>query len=348
MNILINRTDAIGDTILTMPLAQLFKESIPNCSVYFLVHPRVTDLFINQTWIDGVWTWDKKLPLISRLKKLKEDLKNNKINYYVYVGGDHWPSFLSFCLRVAWRGGIKSRLPSFLWLNHGVRQRRSEALFHETEYNFTLISELLKKQQINLESLRPIQLTAEEKFQGNNFLTQFLKSSFKNIVIIHPGMTGHTLNWPIENYAQLILDLAKSLLKDDFILLSFTPSDEVLYINPLRAILAQHQEILKYKVIFFDGSQMGLRHSLKVFSQAKLFIGPSTGTVHMASCLGVTTIALYSPIRVQSAKRWAPLNHNSESVIFAPSPVVDDAQRSIMKQISVFEVLERAKNILGY
>ncbi len=45
---------------------------------------------------------------------------------------------------------------------------------------------------------------------------------------------------------------------------------------------------------------------MNLISNASLFIGPSTGPTHIANALGIHTISIYSPIKVQSALRWSP------------------------------------------
>ena len=43
-----------------------------------------------------------------------------------------------------------------------------------------------------------------------------------------------------------------------------------------------------------------------VLSKTALFIGPSTGPMHIAAAMGTKVFAIFSPIKVQSAARWAP------------------------------------------
>ena len=47
-----------------------------------------------------------------------------------------------------------------------------------------------------------------------------------------------------------------------------------------------------------------------VIKKAEIFIGPSTGPTHIANDLGVKMVGIYSPIKVQSAGRWGPINRD--------------------------------------
>jgi ADP-heptose:LPS heptosyltransferase len=49
-----------------------------------------------------------------------------------------------------------------------------------------------------------------------------------------------------------------------------------------------------------------LREFLGVLAAGDLLIGPSTGPLHMAAALGVTTVGLFPPVATMSARRWGP------------------------------------------
>ena len=53
-NILIVRTDRIGDLVLTLPLAGLIKKQYPNCKVIFLVREYTKNIVSNHPFIDDV------------------------------------------------------------------------------------------------------------------------------------------------------------------------------------------------------------------------------------------------------------------------------------------------------
>ena len=51
----------------------------------------------------------------------------------------------------------------------------------------------------------------------------------------------------------------------------------------------------------------GAKHDWElVIGMADAFVGPSTGPMHAAAALGVRTVAIFSPVRVQSPARWGP------------------------------------------
>ena len=53
-NILIVRTDRIGDVVLSLPLIDIIKQSFPKCRISFLVRNYTADLVENYTGVDEV------------------------------------------------------------------------------------------------------------------------------------------------------------------------------------------------------------------------------------------------------------------------------------------------------
>ena len=314
MRILINRTDAIGDTILTLPMAAMIKSVYPESEIAFVISPMSKDLFENHPHVDEFFVFKKK-GLIGNLRQIFKIYKKFSPSFYFYVGGTHLFSMVAFLKRVSFRGGIKSRLPSFLFLNKGVRQKRSYVEMHESEYNLNLLKPMgLNYFYQDLEKYTPsVTLKEDEKEKSFKDFVQELKKTNKNfdekqnLIFIHPGMNGHTLNWPTRNYGRLVTSLDRKMGSKNFYVISHTPSDEE-YVRVVRDELENEfkKSDLYNRVYFFNGAEKGLRHYMGVLSHADVFIGPSTGTTQLANILDVYTVAIFSPIRVQSALRWKP------------------------------------------
>ena len=84
-NILIVRTDRIGDLILTLPLAGLIKKQYPNCKVSFLVRDYTKNIVSNHPFIDEVIVLketDGNAPLFENVSMLKQKNFDNCIVVY--------------------------------------------------------------------------------------------------------------------------------------------------------------------------------------------------------------------------------------------------------------------------
>jgi heptosyltransferase-3 len=327
LNVVINRTDAIGDTILTLPMGKFIKDKFPGAKVAFIVSPLCKDLFIDHPYIDECWVFDKSQSLYKNNKYLKEKFESFKADTFFHVGGSHLPAMVAWKQGVPFRGGLKSKWQSFVFLNKAVRQSRSLVSMHETDYNLNLLSPLGVIYKSIERSQFPPLLSIGQKEKEEAIAIFKSEKELKapkggsEILVIHPGMTGHTLNWASRNYARLISRVEKEMPNRYTFVISHTPSDEK-FLTGLREQLArQDYSFLKEKIVFFDGSQKGLRNYISFLSSANLFIGPSTGTTHIANTLGLKMICLYSPIKVQSAYRWGPFNRNERTKVIVPDVV---------------------------
>lgn len=343
--IVINRTDAIGDTVLTLPMADRLKQVYPTAKIIFLTSPRAQDLFYNHPYVDEVVVIDPQASFLKKVRKLLAFFKRTKPDVFFHVGGITLPCLIALFCRVPFRGGIKSRLPTFLSLKDGMRQSRSIVPISETDHNLELLAPLLGDISPFEGAPAPhLTLSEQERQEAHQQFSEWVVAEGhdpkREWIFIHPGMSGHTLNWASRNYARLILRLMKYHPKRFLFIISHTPSDEP-YLAPLRDHLAKTaSEQVGESVLFFNGATKGLRFTMNVMSFARLFVGPSTGTTHLASCLGVATVGIYSPIRAQSAVRWGPF-YRERSRVVVPDVVCGEVTRCALERCPYYECMAK-------
>lgn len=324
MKIIINRSDAIGDTLLTTPMAQKIKEYFPHAHITFIISPRIGDLLKNHPYIDDTWVLNDEINLYQKFKEYRP-------THYFYVGGSYKPGLLALITGVPFRGGLKSRWPSFLLLNHGVRQKRSKVEMHEVEYNLELLSPLgIPKGPVDRKKYRPVLKLTEEEIE-NALIKMGLKD--KKYIVVHPGMSGHTLNWPSDKYARLIEQIDETYPGKFTFVVSFTPTDGP-YLKGLKDCALD--------LLFLDGAKLGLRNYMGILKNASIFIGPSTGPTHMANALGVKLVGIYSPIKVQSALRWAPYDVDETMTrVATPNVTCGETIKCAREACPYFECMEK-------
>jgi len=347
LRVIINRTDAIGDTLLTLPMAKFIKENYTDAKVAFIVSPKCLDLFNNHPYVDECWVLDHKLSYFKKMSFLKNKYEEFKADAYFHVGGSHLPSYCAWKKGIKFRGGLKSKWQSFVFLNKAVRQSRSLVSMHESDYNLNLLGPLgISYKSDKRERYAPkINITVEQKEAAFHHLKEDLYKGGvelkEKLVVIHPGMMGHTLNWSSRNYARLISRIEKEKPDLCTYLISFTPGDEK-FLTGLRDQLARDDyKFLEHKVHFFNGLIRGLSDYMAVLSRADLFIGPSTGTTHIANTLGIKLIGLYSPIKVQSALRWGPFDRNEKTKIIVPDVVCGEQFECSGRTCPYFECMAK-------
>ncbi len=316
MRVIIGRTDAIGDLLLTLPLAKLIKEHHPHAKVGVLVGPRCRHLMPLIDGLDAHWVFDPRQNAFSKWRHLAHVFAHFAPDTYLYAGGSHWPSFYAWFARLPTRAGLLSRWPSFLFLNRGVRQSRGDGELHEGQCNLDLLAPLGIRPRFAAQHYRTVfhlndgeKRTVEQRFrrgQGNDT---------RPLIFIHPGMGGSALNWPSSHYGRLIERLAQLYPGRYLYTISHTDSDAP-YLVELRHYLKKTSLRPERDFYFYNGGQAGLRHFVHLLSHAQLLIAPSTGPTHLANSLGVKQVALYSPLAGQ--KRWTPLRRDGQVAVLTP------------------------------
>ena len=168
MRVLINRSDAIGDSILTSTMAQMIKDKYPEAKVTFIIAAKSADVFKNHPYIYQVKIYHRQARFYLKIREILRIFSEVKPTHYFYVGGGYLPNFVSWLLRIPFRGGLKSRWHTYLFLNKGTRQKRSMVTMHEMEYNLNLLAPMgidYNYQDKNIYSPE-ISITQDEKDAG--------------------------------------------------------------------------------------------------------------------------------------------------------------------------------------
>lgn len=343
MKILINRTDAIGDTILTTPVAKVLKEKFPDCHITFLVVSKSSSLLLDHPYIDDVKIYNRSTPFYSKIAQIISIFSEVKPTHYFFIGGGYLPNFIAWLMRVKFRGGLISRWHTFIFLNKGIRQKRSMVSMHEIEYNINLLSPLGVKYHYSelgnyVPTISVLKNSSENLEIFNKDLIKHNLDTNKKLIFIHPGMTGHTLNWSSRNYGRFIVKMEQKFPGMFNYIISHTPSDERFLLG-LKDLLSEEKN-KNLPVYFFNGQELGLSFYMSILSSAKLFLGPSTGTTHIATALNVPVIGIYSPIKVQSTKRWGPVGHESSRLKIAyPDVICGEVYKCALKSCPYYECM---------
>lgn len=311
-NLLIVRTDRIGDVVLTLPLAEVIKKHFPDCKVTFLVRDYTRSLVENHPFIDKV--------LILQELNGKIPIRNNKINISrekfdscVVVYPTFTLALIIYLSRIKNIIGTGYRWYSFLF-NHKVFQHRKYAEMHELEFNLKLleifgIQEKVERGKVNFN------LNVRENKKINEYIDQNLNKS-KSIIIIHPGSGGSAVDLPIENFIELIQMLDKR--NDVEIIITGSEAEKKLC-NMLVVSERIHNLAGKYN----------LSELTDLINKADLFISNSTGPIHIAAAFGKNIIGFYPNLLQCSAKRWGP--YSEKSVVFTPKNECSDCRREQCK-----------------
>jgi heptosyltransferase-3 len=294
MKILVSRTDRIGDVVLSLPVVETLKKSFPNSETYFLSSESTRPLIENQPYIDRVITLNG-----ATLTGDISFLKNEELDIAVVLFPTFLISLKLFLAHIPIRIGTGFRWYSFLF-NRKIFEHRRFSEKHEMEYNLNLIKKIGVKKNVKKPNLY---IDNKVKKRAKSIL-QNAGVDTNNFIVVHPGSGGSSLTYPEKNYKILLKLLTQKF--DFYIVLTGTRNEY----SKVEHIISG----LNKKIVNLSG-KTDLKELAAVISLARLFIGSSTGPMHIASGVDTKVVAFFPPSRVNRKTRWGPL---SDSLIFEP------------------------------
>jgi len=332
-NILMVRTDRIGDVVLTTPAVHALKKAFPQSRISLLVAPLTQDLVCGNPNIDEVLLDDRKnehkglfgfIRLVQLIKSKKFDLA---INFHTKKR----TNLLCFLARIPHRLGYKNEKLGFL-LNMKVFDDRPQGNKHEARYCL----DVLKALDIYEEECKvfvPLQDEAEkwaEEFFHENRLDRA-----QLIIAVHPGASCPTKRWPLERFSELI-----NILNDKY-------ACDIVLIGG-KDNLKNAEEIIEnldVPVIDLTG-QTSVGQLASLFKRCHLLVSNDSGPVHIADGVGIPVVSIFTRNQPGiNPERWKPLGENSQCVAPAPFKSISFKKGEVedpeyLNKIEVKDVLE--------
>ena len=298
--ILISRTDAIGDVILTLPLAGILKEYYPESKIYFLGKTYTKDVIKLSKHVDEFINWSELeiLTINEQIDKLKQFNLDSII--HIFPNRD--------IAKLAKKLGIKTRIGTshrpYHWINCNklINFSRKKSDLHEAQLNTKLLKPLGIERDFQLDELVGYYGFRQATPLDSKFVELIDSSRFN--LILHPKSKGSAREWGLDNFKKLI----EILPKDEFkIFLSGTEEDGKLFRDELLG--AEH-------VVDISG-KMNLQEFISFINSADGLIAASTGPLHIAAALGKIALGIYPPIRPMHPGRWKPLGTKADYLVQA-------------------------------
>jgi heptosyltransferase-2 len=335
-NILIVRTDRIGDVVLSLPMAELVKKKYPECKVAYFIRNYTSSLIDGNPFIDEVIIAEEsegKILLVKNLKKIK--LKN--FDSCIVVNPTLNISLMMFLAGIKNRIGTGYRWYSFLF-NRKVYEHRKYAQKHELEYNVNLLGKIGIDNDGFLKEI-DFHLKIDEKSSAkvNSILSEKGFSSANKIVIVHPGSGGSSVDLPKEK----LIELTRLISKIKNVTIVITGSKNEVELS---------KEFEVGETVVNLAGQLDLSLLKALIKKANIFISNSTGPMHIAAALGVHVIGFFPKILSCSQKRWGP--YTKKRTIFIPTIDCSNCNREqcekldCMNSIDIGRVFDETKTVL--
>ncbi len=283
----------------------------PGLKIFFIASARNAELLKSHLYLERDHYFS-----FSKIGEIFNFFRSYKIDTFVFLGGNPWICLWGRLAGVKKRMGLRSRWQSFIGLQRrlSIRQKRSDEKKSEYRWSLDLVYPLMRGHKSGKSPQHGISLGLKERIFFLGELALLVPKILEHpYAIVHPGMSGHTLNWPGESYARLIKILLADPSWAGTILLTYTSSD-LPYIKGVQKYLRPHPNL-----VFLNTEKFGLKGYLAIASEAQFFVGPSTGTAHLASVAATARFLLYSPIKAQCSERWAPIFHLENQWVYTPN-----------------------------
>jgi len=332
-NILLVRTDRIGDVILSLPMLPVLKKHFPEASISMMVRKYTRELVEHHSCVDEIIQWevDGERSLFDYVKLVK----GKKFDIAILPYPRFKLALILFLAGVPVRVGTGYRWYSFLF-NKKRYEHRKDAKFHEVEYNLNLLKTI--GIPIEGEPLFELNIPDEVREQVKVVLR---RNGLERFAVLHPGSGGSARDWSPENFAAL----ADRLQQEFGLNVVLTGSvDE----QPLV-----RQVIKKMKTTPFDYSgKFLLRELTALIQHANVFVSNSTGPLHIAAAVGTPVVGFYPPIVQCSPARWGPYTKkkrvftadNNQCTLCKGSPCQSNV---CMEQITVEQVVVAIRELLN-
>jgi heptosyltransferase-3 len=320
-HILISRTDAIGDVVLTLPLCGYLKSIYPDIKISFLGRTYTEPVIKACTAVDHFINYDALKGLT--LKRQAVTLRAKHIDAIIHVYPRKEIADLAKMAGIKLRIGTTNRVYHWLNCNKLVKLSRKNSSMHEAQLNIVLLEGLgiTKVPEVS-------ELSDYYNFKPKTRLLQqfaeLLDTKPFNL-IIHPKSNGSAREWSTARFTELINTLPPEKFK-----IFITGTDKE------KALLKDWITTLPAEVVDMTGA-LSLDQLIKFISVADGLIAASTGPLHIAAEAGIHALGLYPTLPSVHARRWGPIGKQAE---YLSSPAGD------LDVITAGDVYNKVKNWL--
>ncbi len=299
-NILIVRTDRIGDVVLTTPAIAALRKAYPKARIAIMVTPQTQALVMGNPHLDSIIVFDREKAhngLLGLWRFIRE-LRGQKFDLAVVYHTKKITNLICFLAGIPARLGYKNNKFGFL-LTLPVKDVRPQGTRHETQ----LCLDLLKQIGIQKEEIKPyvpVSPKAERWIEG--WLRENYIREDEPLIAIHPGASCISKRWPAESFVQLIEKISQRYPVK--VLLIGTQDDKSL---ALKIISSSPQGC----VVDTTG-QTTVSQLVSLLKRCQVLISNDSGPVHIASALGIPVVAIFGRNQAGlSPTRWRPWGENS-------------------------------------
>lgn len=307
-HILVVRLGAMGDIVHVIPAVNNIRTAFPSANITWLVEDKLKDLVEGLPCIDEVVAFPRKQlqtyfknplkypKIITEILMFLKKLKRRKYNVALDFHGNFKSGLLTYLSNAKTRIGFSKEYCkefNFIFTNSRITPPKKQ--MHRIDKYLSLLHGL----GIEARYQAPVfSIPDTDRIYIDNFIYQN-RLNQKPIAIIHPGTSlfGKYKRWPPDNYARLADRLTKEL---DYSVVFTWGALEYKIVEEIVSLM-RYQATIACKT-------SSVKQLIALIRHAHIFIGGDTGPTHIASCIGIPTIAIFGP---KDPAIYAPYGENT-------------------------------------
>ena len=296
--ILISRTDSIGDVVLTLPMAGIIKQFLPESKLFFLGRNYTKDVIALSEHVDEFVSYDDILKL--RPQEQVNAFKSINATHIIHVFPVKEIAFLAKKAGIKNRIGTTNRLWHWVTCNIKLSLSRKNSDLHEAQLNTKLLAPLEITKHFNLDELVFAYGFTKIPLLEKSYLDVIDQSKIN--IILHPKSKGSAREWGLDNFSNLITQLDKTKYQ---VYISGTAQEGEL----VKDLIAKHPQAINLT------GKLSLQQFIAFINQCDVLIAASTGPLHIAAGLGKKAIGLFAPMRPIHPGRWKPIGKQAHYLV---------------------------------
>lgn len=279
--ILIIQTAFLGDTILSLPIAQSLKKINPDFEIDFMCIPATANVFSNNPDIRRTIIYDKKSS--GKLSKLIEIIKQIRAEEYDIIICPHRSlrsALITYYSNAKVRIGFDKNALSFL-LTHKAVYRKD---YHEINRNLELVK-LIPELNVNPDEfiLKPQMFPSQDdEIAAGKLLSDFIKTGTDNIICFAPCSKWFSKSIPELKAA----DIVNSLISAGFKVILIGGKDDEIFCESVLTRVNNHN------VINLAGKLNPVQSSI-VIEKSKALITVDSAASHIGSTTNTPIVIIY-------------------------------------------------------
>jgi lipopolysaccharide heptosyltransferase I len=288
--ILISRLSAVGDCILTIPLATALRERFPSAFIAWVVQGGCAAILEGHSALDRLIVvkkgWLRSPQEVTRLRS-----KLRAMQFDVTLD----PQSLSKSAIAAWLSGAPRRIGFARPLGRELAPLlNNQTIAAQATHVVDCQRELLKPLGVEPGAARfgiPIRTDARR------FAADFLEKSrlHAGYVLLNPGAGWDSKLWPAERYGAVARCLAEKLKLPSVVV--WSGDRERAWAETIVEQSGGHSTL---------APSTTLPQLAALAAGARLFVGSDTGPLHLAAALGTPCVGLYGPTRPEVCGPYGP------------------------------------------